>query len=261
MGSDGATRRYTVGSLTNGTAYTFAVRGLITGSDPVVSNAVSATPEGVQLSAVGGDGEVALSWVYTGSEVVTGWEVRRSSDGGSTWSPDWTAVLGSDGATRRYTVGSLTNGTAYTFAVRGLITGSDPVVSNAVSATPEGVELSAVGGDGEVALSWVYTGSEVVTGWEVRRSSDGGSTWSPDWTAVLGSDGATRRYTVGSLTNGTAYTFAVRGLITGSDPVVSNAVSATPEGVGVVGGRGRWRGGVELGVYGQRGGDGLGGTP
>ncbi len=236
MPNAGVKRSYVVGSLTNGVEYTFEVRAVDNqGSELLLSNAATATaadvpdpPEHLQASA--GDAQVALRWETPSNNgsAITGYEVRYSSNGGSTWVPDWSSIEGSGPTTTSHTVESLTNGTRYTFAVRAL-NEVGPGGGAQVSATPSGVVLSALGRDGAVLLSWVYTGSASVTGWEVRQSTDGGSSWSA-WTAVGSSDATTRSYPVRGLTNGVRYTFAVRG-ITGVDPVGSNLASATPAGV------------------------------
>ncbi len=235
MPNAGVKRSYVVGSLTNGVEYTFEVRAVDNqGSELLLSNAATATaadvpdpPEHLQASA--GDAQVALRWETPSNNgsAITGYEVRYSSNGGSTWVPDWSSIEGS-GPTTSHTVESLTNGTRYTFAVRAL-NEVGPGGGAQVSATPSGVVLSALGRDGAVLLSWVYTGSASVTGWEVRQSTDGGSSWSA-WTSIGNSDGDRRSYPVRGLTNGVRYTFAVRG-ITGVDPVGSNLASATPAGV------------------------------
>ncbi len=232
----GLARSYTAGSLTNGTAYTFQVQGL-TAVDPVESNAVTATPAGApeapgNLQASAGDAQVALSWEtpLANGAALTGYEVRSSSNGGTVWSPDWSSIEGSGPTTRSHTVVGLTNEVEYTLEVRAVnaVGAGD---SSRVQATPRGevrrLELSAERGDGEMVLSWVYTGSEAVTGWQYRQSTNGGSSWS-GWTSVPGG-GLARSYTAGSLTNGTAYTFQVQGL-TAVDHVESNAVTATPAG-------------------------------
>ena len=207
-GSDASTTSHTVTGLTNGTAYTFAVRAV----NGAASAAVSATPvlgAPTGLVATPGDGQVILVWDDPDNAAITGYEL--SVDDGA-----WTAVGGSDASTTSHTVTGLTNGTAYTFAVRAV----NGAASAAVSATPvlaAPTGLMATPGDSAVILVWDDPDNAAVTGYEL--SVDGGV-----WNAVGGSDASTTSHTVTGLTNGTAYTFAVRAV----NGAASAAVSATP---------------------------------
>ena len=88
------------------------------------------TPAAVRnLSFMPADGAVAVSWELPsddGGSAVTALQYRVSDDGGTTWSPDWTAIAdgpdaGSDAADETaVTVSGLANGTVHTFAVRAL---------------------------------------------------------------------------------------------------------------------------------------------
>ncbi len=232
-----AVDEHTVTGLTNGIRYFFEVRARNEAGWSGPSNQASATPAGApeapgNLQASAGDAQVALSWEtpLANGATITGYDYRQSTDGGAAWSPDWSSIEGSGPTTRRHTVVGLTNEVEYTLEVRAVnaVGAGD---SSRVQATPRGevrrLELSAERGDGEMVLSWVYTGSEAVTGWQYRQSTNGGSSWS-GWTSVPGG-GLARSYTAGSLTNGVAYTFQVQGL-TAVDHVESNAVTATPAG-------------------------------
>ena len=76
------------------------------------------------LSATAGDGEVTLSWGR--AHDASGYQYRMSEDGGSTWQ-DWNEIDLQPGDARTHTVTDLTNGTAYTFQVRGYRVPYDPV--------------------------------------------------------------------------------------------------------------------------------------
>ncbi len=232
-----AVDEHTVTGLTNGIRYFFEVRARNEAGWSGPSNQASATPAEApeapgNLQASAGDAQVALSWEtpLANGAAITGYEVRSSSNGGTVWSPDWSSIEESGPTTRSHTVEHLRNEVEYTLEVRAVnaVGAGD---SSRVQATPRGevrrLELSAERGDGEMVLSWVYTGSEAVTGWQYRQSTNGGSSWS-GWTSVPGG-GLARSYTAGSLTNGVAYTFQVQGL-TPVDHVESNAVTATPAG-------------------------------
>ena len=80
------------------------------------------TPPG-NLTAVAGDGQLTLSWETPANNgsALTRFQYRRSTDGGTTWSPDWsqsTIIPRSGPATTSHVLGGLTNGTAYTFEIR-----------------------------------------------------------------------------------------------------------------------------------------------
>ncbi len=181
------------------------------------------------LAAATGDGAVTLSWTDPADDGVTGYQVRVSSDGGTTWS-EWTDVDGSDATTTSHTVTELSNGTSYSLELRAL-GGGGADGATSVSATPplksapSGLQASA--GDGEVPLSWTDPSDTDLTGYQVRVSDDSGSTWSPDWTDITGSDATTVSHTVTGLTNGTSYSFELRALSAGG-PGSAASISATP---------------------------------
>ena len=181
------------------------------------------------LTAQAGDGAVTLSWTDPADDGVTGYQYRVSDDGGSTWS-GWADVDGADATTVSHTVTGLSNGTSYSFELRAL-GGGGADGATSVSATPPLKSapsgLQATAGDGEVTLSWTDPSDTDLTGYQYRVSDDSGSTWSPDWTDIAGSDAATVSYTVTGLTNGTAYSFELRVLSAGG-PGTAASISATP---------------------------------
>ena len=155
-------RSRTVSSLTNGTAYTFEVRaknGVGYGS----AASASATPADKpgtpgSFTATRKDGEVSLSWGAAASNgsAIQYYQTRYSSNDGHTWT-EWSKVSGGASARSR-TVGSLTNGTEYTFQVRaknGVGYGS-AASATATPADKPGTpgSFTATRKDGEVSLSW-----------------------------------------------------------------------------------------------------------
>ena len=129
----------------------------------------------------------------------------------------FTIAPGVDG---RYTVGTPTSAT-----VRILD-------NDAVPTMPR--NLSAKEDDREVALRWElpesYNDIEL-TGYQYRTRERGGA-WSPDWTRIPDSEATTTSHTVTGLTNGTEYTFEVRGINSkGGGPAAS--VDGTPLDVGI----------------------------
>ena len=201
-----------VTTLTNATGYTFLVRSVESGSavDPAIS--VSSTPVGAPtgLVATPSNGQVTLTWTDPANVSITGYEV--SVDDGVTWSD----IAASGATTTSHTVTGLTNGTAYTFKVRAVVTDSndDPVdgaESAAAATTPVGAPtgLSATPGDGQVTLTWTDPENAAITKYQI--SSDGVT-----WSDIAASGASTTSHTVTGLTNGTAYTFGVRAVVTDS---------------------------------------------
>ena len=209
------------------------------------------------LVATPENGQVTLNWDFAGyapysrtynrltSKVVENFQYRVSSDGGTTWQPDWTDVPAGDASTTSHTITGLQNGTKYALEVRARTHGfgdlvptcTDPcgftygAVSHATG-TPRPVptapeNFAAVPDDRRVALSWDDPSDSSITKYQYRVSADDGTNWNPDWTDISGSGAATTSYTLTPLNNGTSYTFEVRAV----NPVGNGAVSgdtATP---------------------------------
>ena len=157
-----------------------------------------------------------MGWTAPANDAaVAGYELQwRISDAGQDWS-SWSSVSG--GATARATtVGGLTNGTTYQFAVRAVDgQGMSLSVSNLVSATPAAVPsapvVTATGGDGQVVLRWTSAAANgsLIKRYELRwRVADSGHGW-PEWSSV---SSTVRDTTVTGLPNGTPYQFGVRAV-------------------------------------------------
>ena len=160
---------YTIGSLTDGTEYTFQVRALNgctanTGcgnSDP--ATAVMTTPDAdalaapTGLTADAGNTEITLTWTDPDDATILYYEYQQKE--GSAAFGDWTEIPGSSATTTSYRLTRLDNATAYSYRIRaGRNVGAGPA-SNAVTATPRGVPpaapvLTATARNGGVTLSW-----------------------------------------------------------------------------------------------------------
>ncbi|MCY3922513.1 MAG: fibronectin type III domain-containing protein [Chloroflexi bacterium] len=136
------------------------------------------------LGASAGNGHLSLTWTNPSNAGINKYQVRISSDGGTTWSPDWTDISGSGASTTSHTVTGLQNGTTYTVEVRavgdgGATPGSSarttgtptaanvtpPMVSSATVAangTTLTVQLDETGHKGALGISdWSYTAGGV----------------------------------------------------------------------------------------------------
>ena len=201
---------------------------------PVAPTGLSATP-GVQ--------QVILSWTDPSNSDITKYQVRKSTDGGTSFD-EWADITGSVATTTSHDVTSLTNGTSYTFelrAVEGAGTAEDPFVygaaAQAEAATPGApnapATLSAVGGDKQVTLTWTAGAditSVIVTGFKYRKRASEDANWG-EWTDIEGSDDSTVTHTVTGLDVGKAYEFQVRAVSGSGESQIgsqaSNTASAT----------------------------------
>ena len=182
-------------------------------------------------------GAVTLTWIRPsdGGAALGEYEYRVSADGGTNWSPDWSAISGSGAGTVAHEVTGLTSDTAYTFEVRA-VNGEGAGPAARVDATPHAPrvpdapgDLGAIAGAGAVILTWTppYSGNGPLTGYEYRVSADGGTTWSPGWSTIPGGGPGTVAYEVTGLTDDTAYTFEVRA-VNGRGEGPAARTSATP---------------------------------
>ena len=253
--TSGSTTRYTIPSLTNGTAYTVRVIATRTGAtDGPPSAEMTGTPrvppppppppvtDLAQVLGVGvapGNAHLVVTW--TAVDTATGYTVQWTSGGEDYTTGDRQATVTS-GSTTRYTIPSLTNGTAYTVRVIATRTGAnDGPPSEEATGTPrvppppppppvtDLAQVLGVGvapGNAHLVVTW--TAVDTATGYTVQWMSGGEGYNTGDRQAPVTS-GSTTRYTIPSLTNGTAYTVRVIATRTGvTDGPPSAEVTATP---------------------------------
>ena len=226
-GTGSTTTSHTLTSLTNGTAYTFTVRAVNAQGKGAASDAVTATPattpaKPTGLTATPGNRQMTLAWTAptnTGGAVITAYQVSR--DNGTTWT-------GTGSTNTSHTVTGLTNGTAYAFMVRAVNAQGAGTASDAVTATPATIpakptDFTATAGHHQVTLAWTSGGDGGSAILEWRYSWDDGANW--DTTGATAT-----RYSVYLPTNGTPYTFRVRGVNAKGLGPPSDAASATPRG-------------------------------
>ena len=229
----------TVTNLTNGTAYTFKVRAVNNAGDGTASAAVTATPSTTPakptLTVVTSNEQVRLEGNSggTGGAPITRWEYRQKDTGAY---GAWMSIQNSNTNTLSALVTGLENGTAYTFQVQAVNKKGSGADSDEVTVTPR--DFTATAGNQSVTLNWnALPANANITKWQYRSGSSG------NWTDIQNSATSTRSSTVTGLENGTAYTFQVRGLDSGNNPVeqieflpaTPQPVSGVQTGGGVVG--------------------------
>jgi subtilisin family serine protease/fibronectin type 3 domain-containing protein len=229
---------YTNTGLANGTTYFFKVSAVNAVGEGALSAEASATPvapptvPGVPtgLTATPGNSQVALSWTApasNGGSAITGYKIYRGTvAGGETYTG--TTVAGTS-----YTNTGLANGTTYYFKVSAVNAVGEGGLSNEASATPVAAptapiaptSLTAVAGNGQVALSWTApasNGGSAITGYRIYRGTSAGS---ESFTGVTVSGTS---YTNTGLANGTTYYFKVSAVNAVGESALSTEASATP---------------------------------
>ena len=206
------------------------------------------------LTATAGKGAVTLTWDAvdaTSSNTnlvndlnITKHQVRQSTDGDisdETWTDIPNSAYRGVNATT-YTIGSLMDGTEYTFQVRAVngcttSTGcgeSDP--ATATMATPDADALAqptglmATAGNTQITLTWTDPGDATIlsiTSTSRRRAPPPSGTW----TEIPDSSATTTSYRLTGLNNGTAYSYRIRARRGPETGPASDVVTATPQGV------------------------------
>ena len=160
-------------ALTNGTTYTFWIASAKPAD--VQSNVLQAVPVTTPdaptgLTAVPGNGQVALTWTTPASDggtAITGYRVSISPQGGPEKSTDIPVIT-------NHTVTDLTNGTTYNFTVSAVNAAGLSAPSIAAGAVPVTTPdaptgLAAVPGR-QVTLTWAAPASDggaAVTGYHI----------------------------------------------------------------------------------------------
>ena len=118
------------------------------------------------LRAAPRDRAVLLTWDTPpdNGSALTRYDYRQSTDGGTTWSPDWGTIPLPSGTTaadlEEHTVTSLTNGTVYTFEVRAVNEVGDGAAAQ-VTMPPE-----------NLAAEWVLDGLDIFADHKVTLTWD-----------------------------------------------------------------------------------------
>lgn len=236
------------GSLPAGATYVFqvsAVNQTTVGPPSAPSNAVAiiATPTApLNVSGVPGYELVNLAWsppASTNGAAITGYFIRYSTDGGGSW-----AQMPNTGSTATTaTVSGLTSQLGYIFEVAAInAAGTGPWSQPSSVVQPlldPGAATDVVGTPAyqAVALTWLPPANTAipVTGYVVRVSDDGGSTWR----TPLATGSTATQFTYPGLTQPVPVVFQVAAVngngqgawSTASAPVTPDTVPAAPSGV------------------------------
>lgn len=182
-------------------------------------------PEITNLSAVGGDKNIMLSWekpmVTDFAKVVIRWEPGNGvAEVHHDASPD-----------NRYTVSGLANDTEYTVTIQSVDRDSNASVGIVRAATPAAINpaapaavsaVTATAVDGQVALAWTNPGDSDLA--KIAIS------WTPNDGAAEVLAGATPNssYIVSGLANAVAYLFTITAVDTMDTAAPALTISATP---------------------------------
>ena len=218
-----------VTGLTNGSPYEFQVASTnAVGTSaysavagPITPVAPASAP--LNLVAVGGNGQVDLTWMVPASDggsAITDYQIQSSLDGGLSWA----VVADAVSTATSFAVTGLINGTTYVYRVAAVTsyglgawsTPSSPATPMTVATAPSG--LAGVRGDSSVALTWTGpsdNGGAVI----VDSIIEYRLTTSATWLTFAHTPTAAPAITVTGLTNGLTYEFRVKSL---------NAAGASP---------------------------------
>ena len=196
----------------------------------VTAIALSAPDRPTGFTATAGNGEVALRWDDPSDPSIQSYEYRQKTGSGGYGS--WTDISGSGASTISHTVGSLTNGTLYTFQVRAVNLTGDGVASNGASATPAAVPSkpglpTLTVGNAQLTVSWVAPAANgaSISDYDVRYRAGNSGPWT-EWNDT--DTGTTIGATITGLTNGQSYQVQVRATNSVGNSQWSNSRSATP---------------------------------
>lgn len=228
----------TIGGLTNGTQYAFAVAAFDTArNESGRSKSSSATPVAADttpppipsaVNASAGNQQVTVTWEAVAASDLAGYAVYRREIPNGFWVRSDVLTAAATTAT----IGGLTNGTSYEFAVAAFDqTGNESAQSATSTATPMApppaapTGLTGTAGDAQVDLRWDAVGDTAVVGYRVYFRASVDQSWTLDPNGLT----ATTESVVSGLTNGVEHILAVTSVrADGTESNKSSTVTVTP---------------------------------
>jgi fibronectin type 3 domain-containing protein len=219
---------YTDTSVTNGTTYFYEVTAVNAGGESAASAEASATPQFVppppaptNLVAMGGKGQVSLSW--SASAGASSYNVyRATTSGGETG----TQPIASGLTSRAFTDTGRAANTTYYYVVTAVGSGGEGLPSteaHALTTTAAPTNLAANAGNAQISLNWTAPAGAVT--FNVYRSlTSGGETG----TSPIASGLTSAAYTDSALTNGTTYYYEVTAFNAAGESAFSAEASGLP---------------------------------
>jgi len=208
--------------------------------DPLMTiSEITAPSEVTSAGAVAGDQEVALSWTNPGDGDFAGVKVLRQTGSYPAHSADGTLIY--NGTDEFYTDTNVSNGTTYYYAffaydevpnystVDGAGAKDTATPSVDTTAPAAVINMNAVAGSHQIALTWTNPSDEDFAGTKVVRKEGSYPTSHTDGTAVYNSTGES--YTNTGLDNGTTYFYTAFAYDAGpnySTPIDGSRASAVP---------------------------------
>src|SRR3989442_464577 len=180
--------------------------------------AVPLPPTGLTTPFVSSS-QISISWhaPLNGVYPVTGYQIERSTDGGTTWN----IIVANTGSTGTwYSNYHLLGSTAYSYRVSAINSIGTSSPSNTASATtspatapkpPTGLSTPFVSSS-QISISWAAPfndGGAPITGYKIESSTDGGTTWTTIAPNVAPSP---RWYSNYHLLGGTAYSYRISAI-------------------------------------------------
>ena len=222
---------YSHSPLTSGTTYYYQIRAFNSDGDPsgwsdrVNEVAGDMVPDEPVLTATAGFQQITVSWpAVTGAERYELWA----------WLGSWSQLDGGTLTDTSHVHTGLSTGRTYYYQGRavnsaGVMSAWSALVSTTVLSTPNisaPTSVSAARGDQKVTLSWTAAtapAGQTIASYEYRHAASG-ETLPATWTNV----GNVLTKEVGSLTNGTTYSFEVRAVSNTGATGNAGSASATP---------------------------------
>jgi hypothetical protein len=231
--------------LTTEQTYYYTVTAVNSIGESIPSNEASATPTSTatvpqpptNLSVTAtSPSQINLSWTAptnNGGSEITGYQIERSTDSGSTWS---TLVANTGSTSTKYSDTGLHPSTAFTYRVSAINSAGTSSPSNTASATtssnttipssPTGLNATAISSS-QINLSWTApsnNGGSAITGYYIERSTDNGNTWS---SLIPDTSSTATTYNDTGLSPSTTYAYRVSAINSVGTSLPSDTSSAT----------------------------------